>query len=239
MVIELTELQENQMANHMEGLNPSQRWALLVTAAKEAAQKAGYVLKRVPGRGLSNVWEIAKDGKVERASIRTTRDRWIAYQPLEKGTRWKTLDDVQWVIVAAVDKRDDPENVEVYLFPAADVRKRFKDAYKARIADGQTQQDSFGMWVNLDTDQRGIAASVGSGLVDAFKPIAKFSIKSLLATGTQLQSEEPHVPGDMGDVMPTLNTISEVLAWARQQVAQLAGVEISAVKLDLKLSMES
>jgi hypothetical protein len=228
MVIELTELQENQMANHMEGLNPSQRWALLVTAAKEAAQKAGYVLKRVPGRGLSNVWEIAKDGKVERASIRTTRDRWIAYQPLEKGTRWKTLDDVQWVIVAAVDKRDDPENVEVYLFPAADVRKRFKDAYKARIADGQTQQDSFG-----------IAASVGSGLVDAFKPIAKFSIKSLLATGTQLQSEEPHVPGDMGDVMPTLNTISEVLAWARQQVAQLAGVEISAVKLDLKLSMES
>lgn len=227
------------MANEMEGLNSSQRWALLVSAAKQGAQNAGYSLKRVPGRGLSNVWEITKNGKVEKASIRTTRDRWIAYQPLDKGKRWKTLDDVNWVIVAAVDNREEPENVEVYLLPAAEVLKCFKAAYKARIADGQSQQDSFGMWVSLDKDERGIAASVGSGIIEAQAPIAKFSIKALLASAPALPAEEAPPPGEMGDAMPTLGTISEVLAWARQQVAQLAGVDVSAVKLDLKLSMES
>ena len=38
------------------------------------------------------------------ASVRTTRDRWIAFPPLDGGTRWKTLDDVELVLVAAVDE---------------------------------------------------------------------------------------------------------------------------------------
>jgi hypothetical protein len=239
MVMFLAAIRRNRMANQMDGLSPSQRWALLVGAAKRAAEASGFSLKRVPGRGLSNVVELTKGGKSHRASIRTTRDRWIAFQPLNKGTTWKTLDDVESVLVAAVDDREDPKNIEVYLFPAEEVQKRFADAYKARIADGHLQKDSFGMWVSLDRDERGIAASVGSGIVDSFKPIAEYSIAELLQSHPPQQTEEAELPGEVEDSLPTLTTIAEVLSWARLQVAQIAGVDVGAVKLDLKMSLES
>ena len=62
---------------------------------------------------------------------------------MEKGTKWKTLSDVDLVAVASVDDRDNPENIEVYLFPAADVRKRFNAAYKARTKGGLKVKDKF------------------------------------------------------------------------------------------------
>ena len=46
----------------------------LVEAAKKGAAAQGYCLSRMPGRGLSNVWNVTKDGKTMVASIRTTRE---------------------------------------------------------------------------------------------------------------------------------------------------------------------
>ena len=80
----------------------------------------------MPGRGRSNVWEVEENGRQRRVSIRTTKDRWFAFPPLQKGTKWKTLDDVDIVVVAAVDDRDDPRNVEVYRFDAEEIRRRFR-----------------------------------------------------------------------------------------------------------------
>ena len=74
------------------------------------------------------------------------------------------FNQVQVVIVAAVDLREAPENVEVYVFPAEEVRKRFDAAYAARTQAGQVVRNNFGMWVGLDQDERGIPASVGSGI---------------------------------------------------------------------------
>jgi hypothetical protein len=224
------------MANMLEGLSETVRWRLMVNAAKKAMEAQGYSLARVPGRGLSNIWNITKDGKTQAASIRTTRDRYIAFPPLEGGARWKTLDDVEMVIVATVDSKEDPENVEVYLFPADDVRKRFNAHYAARTKDGQTIKDNFGMWVGLDRDDRSLASSIGTGIIDHYKRIAVYPIADLLA-------EKPHDAGDEEveqetveiPAAPGMSTIAEVMAWARGRVAQLAGVQIEAVKLDLKI----
>ncbi|MER8365130.1 hypothetical protein [Mesorhizobium sp. M1348] len=223
------------MANLLSGFSETVKWRLLVEAAKRAAEAQGYSLTRVPGRGLSNIWNITKDGKTTTASIRTTRDRYIAFPPLEGGTKWKTLDDVETVIVATVDSKDDPENVEVYIFPAEDVRRRFNAHYAARSKEGQMIKDNFGMWVGLDRDNRGLAASVGTGILDHYKSVAIYSIPELLAANPQEEadSEEPeHSPEA---VAPGLSTIAEVMAWARDRVAQLAGVRTEAVKLDLKI----
>ena len=123
--------------NQFAGLTSKAVWRLLCEAAKRAMEAGGYELARVPGRGLSNVWLFERNGKRGSASIRTSRDRWFAFPPLKGGAKWKTLDDVDVVIVAAVDKADNPEKVEVYIFEADVVRKHFRAAHLARISAGQ------------------------------------------------------------------------------------------------------
>lgn len=225
------------MISLLNDLPDSARWRLMVDAAKAGMMAKGYALERVPGRGMSNVWNVTKDGKTRIASIRTTRDRYIAFPPLEGGARWKTLDDVELVVVATVDSKDAPERVEVYLFPAGDVRQRFNASYAARLKEGQSIKDNFGMWVGLDRDDRGIAASVGAGILEKYEPIANYAIADLLAEHppAQTNDEEPGQAAGEIPATPTLATISEVMAWARDRVAEIAGVQAEAVKLDLKL----
>jgi hypothetical protein len=231
----------NEMANVSKNLfnqlTDSGRWHLLVDAAKRGAEDAGYALSRMPGRGLSNIWNIEKNGKTLKASIRTTRDRWVAFPPLEGGTRWKTLDEVDVVIVATLDSKDDPRRVEVYIFPANEVRERFNEAYAARTKAGHQQKDNFGMWVALDPDARGIAASVGSGLAGKYKPVATYLIETLIAAATSsgAPAEDKSLADEEIEQETRPATIAEVLDWARERVAEIAGVRVDAVKLDLKV----
>jgi hypothetical protein len=216
--------------------NETSDWQVMVDAAKRGLEVQGYQLDRVPGRGLSNVWNIRRGGKSQTASIRTTRNRWIAFPPLAGGTKWKTLDDVDLVVVAAVDSQDHPKNVEVYVFPAMEVRKRFDEAYAARKQVGQVIRDDFGMWVGLDTDERDIPSSVGSGLADTAKPIATFALNDF--TGNEKPAVRPATAAPLpssGPLPPETTTIAEVMNWARQRVSEIAGVEADAVKLDLKI----
>lgn len=229
------------MENHLQDLPEPEKWKLMVTAAKKGATAAGYQLERVPGRGLSNVWKASKDGKTRIAPIRTTRDRWFAFPPLDAGKSWKTLDQAELVIVATVDSKEAPQNIEVYIFPADEVRERFDKAYAARVKDNQIQKDGFGFWVALDNDKRGIAASVGSGIVDQYKPVAIYSIKSLLEVNGSLdQQTKPaqtlDTPDDeLNEKSEDFTTIAEVITWARGRVAQIAGIGVDAVRLELKL----
>jgi hypothetical protein len=225
------------MVNRLEGLSETVKWHVMVEAGKRGAEAAGYKLDRVPGRGLSNVWTITKSGKSQRASIRTTRDRWFAFPPLEGGKKWKTLDDVDVVIVAAVDDRHEPENVEVYIFPATEVRERFDAAFAARIAAGQTVRNNFGMWVRLDQDARNIPASVGSGIIDKYKAVAVFPIADLLtdsgdAEGMALEevadAEVDAVDGALDNDPPL--TINE----AKRRLALAFGVKPENVKITVE-----
>lgn len=211
-------------------------WHVLVHAAKKGAEEAGYTLSRVPGRGLSNVWTLQKDGKAQVASIRTTRDRWIAFPPLEGGKKWKTLDDVELVIVAATDSKKNPKTVEVYIFPASDVRKRFDASYAARIKEGFVMRDDFGMWVNLDPDHRGTVWSVGSGIIKDYKRVALYPMEMVAAEAKAAVWSDADVEVEaMPDEAQQPATIAEVMEWAREQVARIAGVRVEAVKLDLKV----
>lgn len=217
-------------------MSDAETWGILVGAVKTAAQEKGYRLKRVPGRGRSNVWIVEKNSKELRASIRTSKDRWIAFPPLNGGKKWKTLDGVDIVFVGVVDEKDNPRNVEVYELNAVEVRQRFDAAYAARRKAGQTIQDNFGMWVALDADSRGIPASTGSGIAAKHKPIAVYQMSTLLEAikGTESEEveigDEPSLPGQ-----ESANTIGEVMASARKRISELAGVDFAAVRLDLKI----
>ncbi|MFZ5780410.1 MAG: hypothetical protein ACOY4R_09460 [Pseudomonadota bacterium] len=220
------------MTNQFKTMNDSQAWAILVGAAKRAAEEQGFALTRVPGRGRSNVWEIERKGKSRKTSIRTTRNRWFAFPPLKSGTRWKTLSDVEDVIVASVNDKDDPTNVEVYFFDGDAVRAAFDVAYAARVKAGLTVKDNFGMWINLDQDDRRLPTSAGSGLAAKHKPVAVYPIGEVMPDHSSADPDEAMqgVPE-----MKEPGTIADVMSWARQRIAAISGIAVDAVKLDLKI----
>lgn len=227
----------------LKEMGESAAWHLMVGAALEGARQQGYALKKQPGRGLSNTYELTKDGKTQTASIRTTRDRWVAFPPLDDGKRWKTLDDVDLVLVAAVDDRLNPQNVDVYLFPADEVKKRFDASYAARIENGHTVRNNYGMWVMLDKGDDAVISQVGHGIAEEYPCIANFSIDELegtvskdvrkMADETAPEPEEA-IPADAG---PPLNTVADVLAFAREKIAVLTGMPGDTIKLDLKMGV--
>ncbi len=231
------------MGNRLKEMGETASWRLMVNAALEGARSQGYDLRRQPGRGLSNTYQASKDGKVHVVSVRTTRNRWMAFPPLEKGTRWKTLGDVELVLVSAADDNENPQNVDVYLFPADEVRRRFDAAYAARLKAGHKLPDNYGMWVLLDAGNPAVTNQVGSGLAEKYPRIARFSIDELEANGPVLAAgaddeaaAEVEVEGEP-NAGTVLNTVADVLAFARSKIAELTGMPVNAIKLDLKMGV--
>ncbi|MGV3491648.1 MAG: hypothetical protein ACO1OG_10035 [Devosia sp.] len=144
--------------------------------------------------------------------------------------------DVDAVLVAAVNDRDEPTGVDVYLLPAENVRKRFDEAYAARTADGQVNEDGYGMWVNLDPDTRGIAASVGSGIIKAYPAFANYSLHDLGASSDEEQAEYEENDAPANEII-SFKTVSEVLSWAREQIATISSIPASAIRLELKIEL--
>lgn len=238
------------MENRLKSIGKSAAWHLMVGAALEGARRQGYALKKQPGRGLSNTYEMTRDGKTVAASVRTTQDRWIAFPPLERGKRWKTLDDVQLVLVAAADNKDNPQNVNVYEFPADQVRKRFNASYAARVANGHSLPDNYGMWIPLDEGDDEIPTQVGHSLAIDYPAIAHFSLDDLEATVSKdvrkIVDEMPVIQEEVeerapvrGSVVPgpTLNTVADILSFAREKISSLTGMPIETIKLDLKMGI--
>jgi len=234
------------VTNRLKEMGESAAWHLMVSAALEGAKRLGYSLKRQPGRGLSNTYEMTKDGVTQIASVRTTRDRWIAFPPLEGGAKWKTLDDVDLVLVSAVDDRQNPQNVDVYLFPGDEVRKRFNASYAARMKEGHTVRDNYGMWVMLDKGADDVASQVGHSLAIDYPAIGRFTIDELQEAADpdvrKMADEAPLVgeEADRPEVViegPKLDTVAEVLSFAREKIAALTGMPVDSIKLDLKMGV--
>ena len=188
--------------------------------ARSALEADGYEVAKAPGVGRSAIWTIRKNGKEQLAAVRTTQDRWIAFPRMSPG--WTTLDDVEVIVVAAVDDRSYPRAVEVYLFPADEVHRRFEAAYEARIKAGGKVRENFGMWVGLDRGAQETPNTTGSGIVDDFAPMA-----TLPLPGSRMAAASPPAPDR--------ETVADVLAEARQRISMITGIPEQNVKLDLHI----
>lgn len=230
------------MTNRLKDMGETASWRLMVSAALAGAKAAGYSMKRQPGRGLSSTYEMTKDGKAQIASVRTTRDRAIAFNPLENGTRWKTLDEADLVLVSAVDDRLNPQNVDVYLFPADEVRKRFRASYAAKMEREHIVRDNYPMWIMLDAGDDQIIHNIGHSLAVDYPAIARFTIDELEAgvepeTKRMAAEAAPEPEEEVVADPPVLNTVADVLAFAREKIAALTGMPADAIKLDLKMGV--
>ena len=109
---------------------------------------------------------------------------------------------------------------------------------EAHFTTARSVKDNFGMWVNLDADDRSLPASVGTGLAAEHSPIATYPLNKLIA-GNGPETDEISNNGDTaGDADASgqePHTIAEVMDWARKCIARLSGVRMEAVKLDCRI----
>jgi len=229
------------MKNRIDEIGESGSRRLMVGAAIAALEQHGYSVKRQPGRGLSAVYDVTKGEEKKVVSIRTTRNRWFAFPSLKNGTAWKTLDGSDLVSVAAVDDLENPQAVNVYLFPADEVRKRFDASRAARIAAGHHMKDNWGMWVLLDKGDDRVTSQVGHSLSVDYPPIATFTLDELeAATGpvpkAAAEFAEEQIKEEQ-EAAGTPNTVADVLAFAQERIATLTGMPVERIKLDLKMGV--
>lgn len=139
------------------------------------------------------------------------------------GTKWKTLDDVELVSVATVDSKDASE-VEVYLFPADEVRQRFNAAsYAARAKDGQSIKDNelgVGSTAMIAASPP-VSARASSNTTN---PSASMRSPICSPSNPSADDEEPGQAADEILALPTLSTIADVMAGNAPRRAQPAGV---------------
>ncbi|MBZ8132658.1 hypothetical protein [Afifella sp. IM 167] len=188
---------------------------------------AGYGMERLPGRGRANNWLISRNGRERRACLRTAADRWIAFPPT--GTGWKTLDEVDIVIIATVDRVENPQAIEIYLLGADEVRSHFQAAYKARQAAGQRLTKNFGMWVALDLLENEDVRHAGSGILAGHEPAARLSLAELDGADEAIAGAD--VAGRPRD------QIVRILDAARGAVAEITGLPVDKVRLSLSLDL--
>jgi hypothetical protein len=125
----------------------------LFRAAVSALEADGWAVERVTGSGKSSVRRITKGAASKIVSIRTTQDRSIAF-PRTKGDKsWRTLDEVDAVVAASVDDKENPRFARIHILPGNEMRDRFNRTYAARKKAGHIIPIGRGVWLSLYTPE--------------------------------------------------------------------------------------
>lgn len=195
--------------------------------AAEALEKEGWKVERIARSGKSSVRRITK-GKLEKiVSIRTSQDTWIAFPRTKNNDAWATLGDVDYVVAASVDDRDNPQFAQVHLIAGDEMRARFDRAYAARKKAGHTLPVGRGVWLSLyEKESTNPVSLVGGGIGLDHPAIAKEPL-----SGQEVDSiskEQDTVPVEaMADEVPF--TIAE----AKRRLARTFGVAESDIKITI------
>jgi len=200
--------------------------AELFQNAVEALEKQGFKVERIPREGKASVRRITKDGISKKVSIRTTQDRWIAFPRNAKGDGWATLGDVDYVMAASVDNRENPRFAQIHMIPGDDIRARFDRAYAARKAAGFVMPKGRGIWVSLyEQESNEPVTHVGAGAGLAYPAIAKVPLTG--EKGAKIIQEEL----DHQDVEVEEAPLS--IAEAKRRLALSLGVNEADIKITI------
>lgn len=214
--------------------NEPSAFRILTDAAVSALRENGWEVEKVPGMTRQNVWRMTRDGENHLVSVRTTRNRWIAYNVMDKGAKWKTLDDVDYVCVAAYtynDEDEDPESIEVHLIDAGELLTHFKTAYNIRTKGGQKVTENFGMWICMDKYDEDPLAGGGSGFTNDKTLISSYSVDE----EEEGIEEAPAEPAP--SAVPTQLTVAQIVEAARAEIARTTGIGVENITLELHLKM--
>jgi hypothetical protein len=199
----------------------------LFGAAIMALEADGWAVKRIDRFGKASVRQISREGRILKASIRTTQDQWIAFPRNRQNNGWATLDDVDVVIASSVDDVEHPQFAKVHFIPADEVRTRFDRAYKARIDAGHSVPNGRGIWVSLYHHESNDPVNrVGAGVGIAIPPFPPIRLADV--EGREVNSSATG--------MDTFTTITEpplTIAEAKRRLAQSLGVNVEDIKITI------
>jgi hypothetical protein len=214
------------ISQELASATPNAARRLLLSAGGPLLVQLGYQVED-RSRGRRAVWHLRRNGVLERADVRTTRDRWFACNRTRDG-RWPALEGVEKVVVVATDARHWPREIQLYAFPAAKVRQRLDEAYAARSDAGVKTDGGFSLWIGLDPTDSGRPTRVGCGLGEEHPPIARRPLDD----GPLLPVRDP----DIGSTpSPPRRTIAEVKAAAAREIADIAGVAPESVRIEVRI----
>ena len=209
------------MSHELASATPNAARAFLLSVGGTLLVQLGYQVEdRSHGRRAR--WHLRRNGVLERADVRTTRDRWFACTRSVDGT-WRALEGVDKVVVIATDVRRRPREIQLYAFPAAKVRLRLDAAYAARREAGIKTEGGFSLWIGLDPTDSGRPTRVGCGLGEEHPPIAR----------RPLDSGAPQTVASTS--VPPRRTIAEVKAAAAREIADIAGVAPESVRIEVRI----
>jgi hypothetical protein len=199
----------------------------LFRAAQQALEKDGWRVERIARSGKSSMRRITK-GKLEKTvSIRTSQDTWIAFPRTSDDRNWATLADVDYVVAASVDSRDDPRFAQVHLIEGGEMRARFDRAYAARKKAGYTIARGRGIWLSLyEEESEDPVTLVGAGAGRDHPAIAKVPLSG---QKSDLVFEEPGSQISEGTTSETPLTIAQ----AKRRLAQSLGVSEADIKITI------
>jgi hypothetical protein len=170
--------------------------AALFGAAVSALETDGWKVARVAGSGKSSVRRITKGSTSKIISIRTTQDRSIAFPRIEDDKSWRTLDEVDAVVAASVDDKENPHFANIHLLPGDEMRDRFNRTYAARKKAGHVIPVGRGVWLSLYTpESKSPVHLVGAGAGLDHPPFAKVPLDAatLISSGEEVEEEDAKV----------------------------------------------
>jgi hypothetical protein len=193
----------------------------LLASGKSLLAQLGYQVEDRSQRRRA-IWHLRRNGVLERADVRTTRDRWFACTRSDDG-RWPALEGVEKVVVIATDDRHRPREIQLYVFPAGKVRERLDEAHVARAGAGIRTEGGFSLWIGLDATDSDRPTRVGCGLGEEHPPIARRPLDEGVAAAHPSTPSAPR------------RTIAEVKLAAAREIAEIAGVAPDSVRIEVRI----
>ena len=186
----------------------------------EALQMDGWAVEKIRGSGKSSMRRITRGKERRDIAIRTTQDQWIAFPRNDSDDGWKTLADVDAVVVVSVDDVVNPRFGLVHFIEGSEMRARFDRAYAAREAAHHQLDAGRGIWLSLyDRETNPPVRLAGAGLGLDHPPIAR------LPLWPEKAERSFEVQGPMKSI-----TISE----AKELLARSLGVDPSNIRISIE-----
>ncbi len=169
--------------------------ARLFQAAVEALERQGWKVERIARSGKPSVRRIIKGTIAKTVSIRTSQDTWIAFPRNPTDDGWATLAEVNYVVAATVDDRDNPRFAQVHMIEGDEMRARFDRAYAARKRAGYTMPIGRGIWLSLyDKESDQPVTHVGAGAGPNHPAIARMPLAAEKADKASARDQDLRLP---------------------------------------------